>query len=432
MLSYLPFYPDRLAPFIAYRRVNGLVYYLYKDLLSLFSADKNTPLGLHDKFKLRYDELKIRLYSIGAKRESSLIDFGSMACYSDCSCPFSAASGGFPSRLMELETLFLDLDGALALASLVSAPGSYENYARFMTEFAQRLARPLGSAGGGQVTFSGKSTASAGTLGRCGGFPGSSGGDGDSPAIEEAVGFREVASGATDAVKTESLPVMLARPFDEERDSELPVAQATPFEGEVDPSMPSFQIVYRNEESVLVRVSSAPPSFDGASAPPFPEPVAEPSVEDQAGAPAQASVPDPPPAEPVASADIAVSSLVEPAGGEGGVPASSVDDPVVPPAPQEEKECQDDEEGDVFVIPLDHIAQGTQAYCIVLGGEQYLSAKDVTASLMERLLGNASSASYVTKKWDKVYEDARDRLGVLKPFRIPGRFFLEPLVVIAL
>ena len=84
-----------------------------------------------------------------------------------------------------------------------------------------------------------------------------------------------------------------------------------------------------------------------------------------------------------------------------------------------------DSEPFLCAIPFDEIAQGTTVNCMLLDGEQYLSAKDVTASLMQRLCGRPSSMSYVIKKWDKIYEDARGRLGTIKPFRIPGMCFLD-------
>lgn len=468
MLTYLPFYDDRTAPFLGYVRLNGIVYYSYKDLLRVFKDQTDGLISIHEQYKADIKDLNIQLYSIGGKRESLVIYLLMLGRL--LTVPVRSLA---ESKPVELDTVFLDLDGALHLSMLLSDPSVFAKHSRCMTEFAQRLAPPLGSAGGGKVTFSGKSGSSGGdggfswpsggdggfsaSLGKredppayaggWGGFPASSSNGKGSSAVE-TIGFREVAYGACpNATDPSPLPVAFARPFDEERDAELPVVEATPFEGEPDPSMHAFQIVYRDESSVLVRVSSASPSVDGASAPPFPDP----SVADSA----QAVEEDGPGAgEPLRGGfDNAVSSLVDSVGGEGGAPASAQDDAVVPPAPreepvvppapreepvvppaprEEEPEREEDCEGGVSIIPLDDIAQGTQAYCIVLGGEQYLSAKDVTASLLERLLGKASSTSYVTKKWDKVYEEARDRLGVLKPFRIPGRLFSETVLVDAL
>lgn len=160
----------------------------------------------------------------------------------------------------------------------------------------------------------------------------------------------------------------------------MPVAYATIFEGEPDPSMP---VIYArmNESMQYEIVSPSGPECDGAAP---------------------------------------ISPLLNPASAGNRARRFS-------PVPTESDNDDGDgaptgkePEGSSYLIPFDEIAAGTAVYCTLIDGEQFLAAKDVTASLMHRLLGKPSSASYVTKKWDKIYEDARDRLGIIKPVRIPG------------
>lgn len=112
----------------------------------------------------------------------------------------------------------------------------------------------------------------------------------------------------------------------------------------------------------------------------------------------------------------------ETAGGEEEVPETPVEPVSRPNSARYELPEEDDDEG-YYSVPLDEIAHGTKAHCKVFDGEQFLSAKEVTSSLMERLLGKPSSPFHVTKKWDMVYEDARGRLGLIKSFRVPGSSF---------
>jgi hypothetical protein len=70
MLTYLPFYPNRTAPFLGFVCLNGINYYSYKDLLRVFTDQTDGLMSIHEHYKADIKELKIQLYSIGSKRES--------------------------------------------------------------------------------------------------------------------------------------------------------------------------------------------------------------------------------------------------------------------------------------------------------------------------------------------------------------------------